>query len=86
MLLGIFPRGKKLDDKGRIQNEKVNKIISGYGKIYPFLTYLDIGNVFLNEDGSVNKELLHDHLHPNAKGYKAWAEAMEPSIKKLLEN
>ena len=85
LLLGIFPRGKKVDDKGRLQNEKVNKIIGGFDKIYPFLTYLDIGKVFLNEDGSVNKDLLHDHLHPNAKGYKAWAEAMEPSIKKLME-
>jgi beta-glucosidase len=85
LLLAIFPRGKTVDDKKRVQNEKVNQIISGYDKLYPFVTCLDIGKVFLNEDGSVNKDLLHDYLHPNAKGYKAWAEAMEPTIKKLME-
>lgn len=85
LLLAIFPRGKQIDDKGRLQNEKVNEIISDYDQIYPFLTYLDIGDVFLNDDGSVNKDLLHDHLHPNANGYRAWAQAMEPTIDKLMQ-
>lgn len=85
LLLAIFPRGKSVDDKGRLQNEKVNEIISGYDQIYPFVTYLDIGHVFLNDDGSVNKDLLHDYLHPNANGYRAWAEAMEPTIEKLMQ-
>ena len=85
LLLAIFPRGKELNDKARTQNDKVNKIIATYSQTYPFLTYLDIGNVFLNKDGTVNKDLLHDHLHPNAKGYKAWAEAIEPTIEKLMQ-
>ncbi len=25
-----------------------------------------------------------DSLHPNIPGYRAWAEAMEPTIKKML--
>ena len=85
LLLGIFPRGKTLEDKGRIQNEKVNKIISRYNYLYPFLTYLDIGKVFLNDDGTVNKDLLHDYLHPNAAGYEVWAKTMEPTIEKLMK-
>lgn len=86
LLLGIFPRGKTIKDKARLQNDKVNKIISGYDQLYPFLTYLDIGDKFLNSDSSVNKDLLHDHLHPNAKGYKVWAEAMEPTLEKLMKS
>ena len=85
LLLGIFPKGEKKNNKGQIQNANVNKIISGYDKIYPFLTYLDISKKFLKADGSVNKDLLRDYLHPNAKGYKVWAEAMEPTIQKLLK-
>ena len=85
LLLAVFPRGKLVDDKGRLQNEKVNKIISGYDELYPFVSFLDVGKVFLKDDGSVNKDLLHDYLHPNANGYKAWAEAMEPTIKKLMK-
>jgi beta-glucosidase len=25
-----------------------------------------------------------DRLHPNAKGYEIWAEAIEPCVKKLM--
>lgn len=85
LLLAIFPRGKLVNDKGRLQNEKVNKVISNYDQLYPFVSFLDVGKVFLKDDGSVNKDLLHDYLHPNANGYKAWAEAMEPTIKKLMQ-
>ena len=84
LLLGIFPRAKESNHKHRIQNDKVNEIIKDFDKLYPSLSYLDIGKAFLNSDGSVNKELMPDYLHPNAKGYKVWAEVMEPTIKKLL--
>ena len=84
LLLAIFPRGKKLEDKARTQNDKVNAIIAGYDKLYPFLTFKDLNAIFLNDDGTVNQGLLHDHLHPNEAGYKAWAEAMEPTLKELL--
>ncbi len=84
LLLAIFPRGKTIEDKARLRNAEVNKMINTYDQTYPFLTYLDVGAVFLKDDGSVNKDLLHDHLHPNAKGYKAWAEAMEPTIEFLM--
>jgi beta-glucosidase len=84
LLLAIFPRGKTIDDKARAQNDKVNEIISKYDQLYSFLSFLDISKAFLKDDGSLNQGLLPDHLHPNAKGYQVWAEAMEPSIKKLL--
>jgi lysophospholipase L1-like esterase len=25
-----------------------------------------------------------DYLHPNEKGYRIWAEAIEPTVKKLM--
>lgn len=85
LLLAIFPRGKTFDDKKRLQNNKVNESISGFEQRYSFLTYLDIGKHFLNEDGTVNAGLMPDMLHPNAKGYKVWADAMEPTIEKLMQ-
>jgi beta-glucosidase len=85
LLLGIFPRGKKIDDKKRLNNDEVNKILSGFEARYSFLTYLDIGDKFLKEDGSVNLDIMPDGLHPNAEGYKIWAEAMEPTLKQLLD-
>jgi len=83
LLMPIFPRGNTPQDQGRIRNNEINKIIKTYvddKTVY----WLDIGHVFLNEDGTIKKELMPDGLHPNIPGYRVWAEAMEPTIKKML--
>lgn len=85
LLLGIFPRGKDVDDPLRARNDKVNAFIS---KLHDGKTifYSDIGHVFLNEDKSLNKKLIKDTVHPTAKGFEVWADAMEPMIQKLLKD
>ena len=85
LLLAIFPRAEKIDNPKRLQNDKVNELLNTFDQDYDFLTYLDIGDRFLNDDGTVNKDLLPDYLHPNEKGYRVWAEAMEPTIEKLMQ-
>ena len=85
LLLGIFPRGRKVDDALRARNDKANTIIAKLHdnkKIF----YLDIGHVFLNEDKTLNQVLIKDTVHPTEKGFEAWAEAMEPMISKLLKS
>ena len=34
--------------------------------------------------GVLSTKIMPDHLHPNARGYRIWARAMEPTLKKLL--
>jgi len=47
--------------------------------------WLDIGNIFVHEDGELNRELMPDSVHVREKGFRAWAEAMEPTIKRLMD-
>ena len=47
--------------------------------------YLDVASAFLEDGGVLPKSIMPDLLHPNAKGYAIWAKAMEPSVKKLME-
>ena len=67
----------------RVRNTEVNNIIKTYADDKN-ITYLDINSKFLNEEGVLTKEVMPDRLHPQAPGYKIWAEAMEPTLKKLL--
>jgi len=83
LLMGLFPRGRIPTDRGRMRNEEINKIIRTYAD-NEIVHWLDIGHVFLDEKGGLIKELMPDGLHPGEKGFHAWAEAMEPTIKKLL--
>ena len=84
LLLAIFPRGDKPDDRGRQRNHEINQIIKTYAD-EKTVYWLDIGHVFMDEQGQLNRDLMPDGLHPNLAGYRVWAEAMEPTIKKLLE-
>lgn len=84
LLLGIFPRGANPEDARRKVNEATNAIISKLddGK---HVYYLDIGAKFLDKDGTLSRDIMPDLLHPNEKGYQIWAEAIEPTLKKLLK-
>ena len=46
--------------------------------------FLDIGHLFIERDGKISKQVMRDFLHPTARGYQLWAEAMEPKLAELL--
>ena len=46
--------------------------------------YLDISSSFLSEDGTLSRDIMPDYLHLSRKGYKIWAEAIEPKIAELM--
>lgn len=83
LLLAIFPRGPKPDDNRRQVNEKANKMIAELadGKT---VHYLDIGEKFLEKDGTLTREIMPDLLHLSEQGYTIWAESIDPSVKKLM--
>lgn len=84
LVLAIFPRGEQPTDKLRKLNGEINKIIAGYADDERVF-YLDVNKTFLNDDGVLPKSVMKDLLHPGADGYQLWAEAMEPTVKKLLK-
>lgn len=84
LLLGIFPRGATSADPRRQLNEKVNALISQYADNQRVF-YMDIGSAFLADDGTLARELMPDLLHVHDKGYGIWAQAIEPTIQKLLD-
>jgi lysophospholipase L1-like esterase len=83
LVLAIWPRSEK-DDAVRAQIVEVNAQVAKLddGKQVRFL---DLGPRFLEADGSLRKDLLPDMLHPNAKGYQVWAEAMAPTLDELMK-
>ncbi|MFO7906506.1 MAG: hypothetical protein ACQESR_07835 [Planctomycetota bacterium] len=47
--------------------------------------YLNVNDKFLQAAGTLAKTIMPDPLHPNAKEYAIWGQAMEPTLKKLME-
>jgi beta-glucosidase len=83
LLLGVFPREGK-ESRHRKQIEEINGIISKLddGKR---TRYLDLTAKFTDEKGEIPKDIMPDGLHPNAAGYKIWAEAMQPLLDELMK-
>jgi N-acetylglucosamine-6-sulfatase len=81
LLLGIFPRGEK-PNPGREQIAATNELISKFqgGAVH----YMDISGEFLEPDGTISKEVMHDSLHLAPKGYDIWAEAIAGKVKELV--
>ncbi len=98
LLLGVFPRAEKAmvkikkDDKEvevpnpiRVKLAKVNSIISKLDDGGKTVKYLDIGDKFLQTDGTLTKEIMPDYLHLSGKGYEIWAEAITPTLTEMLK-
>ena len=83
LLLGIFPRyGKESPLRERIieVNQMIAKLDDG-----KMTRYLDIGKVFLDAENQIPTDIMPDGLHPNAKGYDLWYEAMNPLLSEMLK-
>jgi lysophospholipase L1-like esterase len=83
LLLGVFPRGAQPTANFREPIKQINAIIARLddGK---FVKYMDIGDKFLEADGSISVEVMADGLHPTAKGYEIWAAAVMPTFNAML--
>ncbi len=84
LVLGIFPRSAKPTDAIRDKIKKANAILAKLddGKM---VTYKDIGEKFLEPDGTLDRKIMPDLLHLSQKGYEIWAEAIKDDVTKLLK-
>ncbi len=82
LLLPIFPRAENpCAQRGKILqvNQIIQKLVDDKSVLW-----MDFGYKYIRSDGSIPHDLMPDYLHPNAAGYKIWAESMEPTLAKVL--
>ena len=83
LILGIFPRDDK-NSSNRQRNDAINLELAKFADSSR-TRYLDIGHVFLDANGEVPTDIMPDRLHPNAKGYDLWYDAMEPTLAEMMK-
>lgn len=95
LLLGILPshaiRWVGNAAQKSATDRAVNRMLAAAYRSHSFVTYLDIGRVFLNPDGTLNEDIFYDRqddgngsIHPNTRGQRLMAEAIEPTLSKLF--
>lgn len=82
VLHGIFPRGADSLDEKRLNNIAINQLIRRFAD-GDRVRFLEIGDQFLEPDGTISREIMPDRLHLSAQGYERWAQALEPTLSEL---
>jgi len=80
-MIGIKPSVDRLylDEEERVFNNS----ISFLAKEDPYLEYINVWNLMLNEDGTRMPDLyVEDGLHMNPKGYEIWTQLVRESLNK----
>ncbi len=84
LLLGIFPRSMDPANPARATIREINVKLSSLADNKQVF-FMDIGDKFLTTDGVLTTEIMADGLHPTAKGYQIWADAIVDQVKMLMK-
>ena len=85
VLFAVFPRGANGQDGLR---QKVNEINAGLPGLCDGkrVIFVSINDQLLDADGdTLSREMMPDLLHPGARGYEIWANAIEPFLAKYAD-
>lgn len=83
LVLAILPRSPNPTDWDRANNEEANKLIARLAddqKVF----FVNVNDKLTNPDGTLSGEIMPDMLHPSPKGYQIIAEAIEPTVARLM--
>jgi lysophospholipase L1-like esterase len=84
LLLGIFPRSADPANAARATIKEINSKLAKLADNKQVF-YMDIGDKFLTADGTLTTEVMGDGLHPTAKGYQIWADAIIGQVRTLMK-
>ena len=87
LVLGIFPRNNaRAPEQTPVMNATIKAINTGLALLADNkqVVYKDIGDKFL-VSGIVPTEIMADGLHPTAKGYQIWADAIIGDVTRLMK-
>ena len=91
LLLGILPSA--ISDNKTERDHAVNRYLATCYSEIPQVTYLDIGSIFYS-NGTLSTSLFYDPrlpqhrkpLHPDTNGQRMMAEAIEPTLARLMHD
>ncbi len=83
LLLGILPRQPRPDDQ-RKKIKDVNALLAKLDDGGKTVKFLDVGDKFVQPDGSISTDIMDNGLHLTLKGYQILDDALKGPINELL--
>lgn len=86
LVMEIFPRETQPDHPRRQLINQYNAALRQAAAPFKGVKLLSLEKEFTNADGTLKTELMPDRVHPNAAGYKIWADALKPYVEEVVGN
>jgi lysophospholipase L1-like esterase len=83
LLLGILPTGALRTDPMRQKVIETNRLLKA-ATLPNYVSFHDVGAVFVEPDGSISAETMADGLHPTPSGFVRLTQAVLPLIEQAL--
>jgi beta-glucosidase len=83
LLIGPLPRGESPSDAKRVFNNEVNKLLFKQ-RFDNRISYINLSNEFLGENGKISKKIMYDKLHLTGEGYNILSNALFGHFLNLL--
>jgi lysophospholipase L1-like esterase len=85
LLHDIFPRGQTFNQmRGSIL--QVNQALQSKYDNDDRVTFLPIGHILIDEDGSIDPSIMPDYLHLSEEGYQLWFDAFKCWDQEMIPN
>ena len=84
LVLGVFPRRREASHPHRKEIVALNAALPALLEPIDRVTFLDIGEEFLDERGHLSEEMMPDTTHPSELGHRVWAEAIAPVLDRWM--
>ena len=84
IVLGILPGEQSPSAPYRSQGALTNQLVSQMLAGDPRASFVDIGSIFVQPDGTISNTMMFDYLHPTQLGYQALTNVLMPYIDQAL--
>lgn len=84
LVLGVFPGKQSPTDPYRTERQQTNQLVSQMLAGDSHATYLDLGPIFLQPDGTISTGTMFDYIHPTQQGYVNLTNVLLPIIEQAV--
>lgn len=85
LLLGVLPGMQNPSDPYRIAGTETDQLAAEMLSGISYVTYANIGSIFLEPDGTISSSVMPDYLHPSELGYLELTSVLLPLIGSALD-
>jgi lysophospholipase L1-like esterase len=84
VLLAVLPGKQSPNDPYRSEGAQTNQLVSQMLAGDPKVTYVNLGSIFVQPDGTISSSMMFDYLHPSEQGYIDLTLALLPVIEEAV--